>query len=64
MKKIKEERYVNLDDILKILPKDDKVGPKPSYLRRYLKNLPYLPITIYEDIDAEGRKVEYCEFSH
>lgn len=61
---MEKEKYVKLDDILKILPEDDKVGPKPSCLRKYLKNLPYIPITIYEDIDAEGRKVEYCEFSH
>ena len=61
---MEKEKYVKLDDILKILPEDDKVGPKPSYLRKYLKSLPYLPITIHEYIDAEGRKVEYCEFLH
>lgn len=31
---------VNLDDILNLIPIDDVVGPKPSYLRKAIMQLP------------------------
>ena len=41
---MKIDKYVKLEDILKIIPEDDKTGPKPSYIRKYLKNLQYIEL--------------------
>ena len=48
---MKEEKYVKLDDILKILPKNDKVCPKPSYLRKYLETIPYVTVLVISSED-------------
>ena len=41
--------YVKLEDVLALLPKDDTVGPKPTYLRKQLAELPAIIITELED---------------
>lgn len=41
--------YVKLEDVLALLPEDDVVGPKPTYLRRKLAELPAIIITELED---------------
>lgn len=50
---MKVEKFIKVDDILRILPKDDKTGPKPSYIRKYIESLETLTLTIIdkEDID-------------
>lgn len=40
--------YIKLEDVLKLLPKDDLVGPKPSRLRREVNEL-----TKYVDKEEE-----------
>lgn len=41
--------YIKLEDALGLLPENDVVGPKPSYLRKALTELPAIIITEMED---------------
>lgn len=41
--------YVKLEDVLALLPKDDVCGPKPTYLRKLLAELPAIIIAELED---------------
>ena len=41
--------YVKLEDVLALLPEDDLVGLKPTYLRKLLAELPAIIITELED---------------
>jgi hypothetical protein len=41
--------YVKLEDVLALLPEDDTVGPKPTYLREKIIELPAIIITELED---------------
>ena len=41
--------YVKLEDVLALLPEDDIVGLKPTYLRKLLAELPAIIITELED---------------
>ena len=61
---MKKEKYVKLDDILKILPKDDKTGPKPSYLRKYLETIPYVTVLVMDPKDyPKDMEAEFIELS-
>ena len=41
--------YVKLEDVLALLPEDDICGPKSTYLRKLLAELPAIIITEMED---------------
>lgn len=41
--------YVKLEDVLALLPEDDIVGPKPTYLREKIAELPAIIVTELED---------------
>ena len=41
--------YIKLEDVLALLPEDDICGPKPTYLRKQLAELPAIIITELED---------------
>ena len=43
------EIYVKLEDVLALIPTDDIAGPKPTYLRKQLAELPAIIITELED---------------
>ena len=59
---MKTDKYVKLEDVLKIIPEDDKTGPKPSYIRKYLKSLYCIEIVNltkeYYPNDAKGGNIE------
>jgi hypothetical protein len=37
---LKTDMYVRLEDVLALIPDDDICGPKPSYLRQMIADLP------------------------
>lgn len=41
---MKYHKYVNLEDLLVLIPTDDLVGPKPSYLRQKINKLPTITL--------------------
>ena len=41
--------YIKLEDVLALLPEDDLCGPKPTYLRKLIAELPAIIITELED---------------
>ena len=41
--------YVKLEDVLALIPEDDICGPKPTYLRKKLAELPAIIIAEMED---------------
>lgn len=41
--------YVKLEDVLALIPEDDICGPKPTYLRKKLAELPAIILTELED---------------
>jgi hypothetical protein len=41
--------YIKLEDVLALLPENDIVGFKPTYLRKKLAELPAIIITELED---------------
>ena len=41
--------YVRLEDVLALIPEDDIVGPKPTFLRKKLAELPAIIIAEMED---------------
>ena len=41
--------YIKLEDVLTLLPEDDICGPKPTYLRKLIAELPAIIITELED---------------
>lgn len=43
--------YVKLDDVLALIPNNDIVGPKPSYLRKKINEL--IPIAITGDNEKD-----------
>ena len=38
-------KYVKLEDVLALIPTDDIAGPKPTYLRQKLAELPVIILT-------------------
>ena len=46
---LKTDMYVRLEDILALIPNDDICGPKPSYLRKQILDLPAIIIHEMED---------------
>ena len=41
--------YVKIEDVLALIPEDDTVGPKPTYLREKIAELPAIIIAELED---------------
>ena len=46
---LKTDMYVRLEDILALIPNDDICGPKPSYLRKQILDLPHGLIYIFRE---------------
>lgn len=53
-----QNKYIKLDDVLALLPTDDIVGPKPTYLRKKIIELP----TIVLSVDL-GKELDLNELS-
>ena len=57
-------KLVSLDEVLALLPEDDIVGPKPSYLRQEinkLKQYGYYKTTTEDDQLMQVIKIDYIE---
>lgn len=57
-------KLVSLDEVLALLPEDDTVGPKPSYLRQEinkLKQYGYYKITAEDGQLMQVIKSDYIE---
>lgn len=60
------ELYVKLEDVLALIPNDDIVGPKPSYLRKKINELPTLisvkdvPMSTTDFNKLMSMREDYC----
>ena len=50
---MKHHKYIKLEDILALLPEDDTVGPKPSYLRQEINKLSTITLMELDPEDYE-----------